>query len=231
MTLLMYHVKDETGEYLIFNIKRTQSGQEILKFGMEQVIKLITQDIAQQKVTFFIVDEKFVPKPGQILDKNILNKCAKLFINDAAVDSLRQMVTHMNNHHKRMKDLQLQRKENDEKALNKPEAAPATRSIKSINLDQDLQKLNRKRKLRALMSGNSKAISMHLQQEKKVRMQIAAPPDDSFEIGVSILPKIWFIISNSYQKTLNKWILLNVTSVNCLKNYCYEYLTLTQRLI
>jgi len=170
-TLLLYNVKDEHGESLIFNLKLTQSGKEVIKFGMEQVIKLISQDIDSQKVTFFVIDEKLIPKGGQKLNKNIFDTSLKIFIHDASKDSLRQMVTHMNEFHRRM--IQTRKEEQENKQKNhvvEPRKSMQVKSVKNINLTEDLSRLNRKRKLRALMCANPKALTKCIKEETKTKI-------------------------------------------------------------
>jgi hypothetical protein len=172
-TLLLYHIKDESGESLVFQLKLTKSNKDVLKFSMEQVIKLISQDISDQKVTFFIVDEKLVPIEGEKLDRTIFDKCLKLFINDASVDSLKQMINHMNEHYRKMKDIK-KNKENQQKNTTAVEHVKMpVKSVRNIDLNQDLQKLNRKRKMRALMNANPRDLSKHLltQRSKQVEKQ------------------------------------------------------------
>ena len=187
ITLMLYHVKDEHGESLIFNLKQTQNGKDIVKFGMEQVLKLISQDIQQQKVTFFIVDEKLVPKKGQRIDKHIFDKCLKIFINEASTDSLKQMISHMNNYHRKIAEEAKKNKENVQvnRSVTFPSKTPEPKIARNINLDQDLQKLNRKRKLRALMSGNPKELNKHLQAEKLARTQAKTEETKEEELKVS----------------------------------------------
>jgi leucyl aminopeptidase len=172
-TLLLYRVKDESGESLVFQLKLTKSGKDVLKFGMEQVIQLISVDVSQEKVTFFIVGENFVPKEGEKLDRSIFNKCLKVFIKDASVDSLKQMISHMNEYHRKMQEVK-KNKENQQKNASVPEIVnKPVKSVRNIDLSEDLQKINRKRKMRALMNANPKVLAKHLlaQRNKKVEQQ------------------------------------------------------------
>lgn len=186
-TLLLYHIKDESGESLVFQLKLTKSSKDVLKFSMEQVIKLISQDISEQKVTFFIVDEKLVPSEGQKLDRTIFDKCLKIFIKDASVDSLKQMVTHMNEYHRKMIEVK-KNKENQQK--NTPAAEQVkmpVKSVRNIDLNQDLQKLNRKRKMRALMNSNPKELAKHLlKQRNKQEEKQEVKPDEEEKVDFSL---------------------------------------------
>ncbi|CAI2359657.1 unnamed protein product [Moneuplotes crassus] len=183
ITMLVYWIKDESGESLVFQLKQTKSGKEVLKFGMEQVLKLISQDIEKQRVTFFIMSEDSVPKKGQRLPKDIMQRCLKLFMSDASVESLKKMITCMNEHHTK-KNKQMGQKEN---AGMKSNPTPkSARSIKNVNLNDNLPKINRKRKMKALMSGNPKKISEYLREEKRIKQKRQTEENKEEEKTVSL---------------------------------------------
>ena len=98
---MLYWTKDEAGESLVFQLMQTKSSKSVLKFGVEQIMRLISGDISHGKVTFFLVDERLLPKPGEKLRKEILSQCINVFISEASVDSLKAMINYMNEHHRK----------------------------------------------------------------------------------------------------------------------------------
>ena len=174
VTLSLYRIKDEMGESLIFQLTYTKSGESIIRFGIDQIIKFIGNDIMKQKATFFVIDEHEVPKPGEKVNRNILERCLKVFINDGSPKSLEQMLSHMNAFYSQKKEKQAN-KENDRSSSNSrlptPQTQPKNR-VKNLNLSGDLQKMNRKRQLRALMYANPKKVSQNLRvlnQKKQMK--------------------------------------------------------------
>ena len=171
--MFLTYIKDEHGEELVFSLKYSVSKKDIIIFDMSQVIKLISQEIDKQKVTFFIVNKDNIPKKGQKLDNSFLDLWLKIFICEASTDSLKQMISHMNNFHKKKMEADKLGKENkaDQQPANSENKSVnvARSSVNSIQSDYELNKLNRKRKLKALMYGDSKTISQYLSEEKKLK--------------------------------------------------------------
>lgn len=166
-TLLLYYIKDESGESLVFLLKQTKGGKEIVKFGLEQVINLMCADIDKGRITFFAVDENKVPKKGERLPKDAMGRCLKIFINDASPDSLKKMVQCMNDHNNKSKAKHQENKENKEVRSNSQKKI-MKKPMKNVNLSDSLTKINRKRKLKALMSGDPKKLANHFRAEKKL---------------------------------------------------------------
>ena len=113
VNLFMTYIKDEHGEDIVFSLKFKTNEKDIIIFDMTQVIKLITQEIDKQRVTFFICEKKNIPKKGEKLDNSFLNNWLKIFIWEASTDSLKKMLSHMNDFHKKKIEAEKSNKENN----------------------------------------------------------------------------------------------------------------------
>lgn len=85
----LFYVRSESSEDVIFRLDVLKTGEEIVKFAMKQVIKMISSDLDKQRVTFFVLHEDMMPKKGQKFPPNVLDQCLKIFIENASVDSLK----------------------------------------------------------------------------------------------------------------------------------------------
>jgi hypothetical protein len=193
-TLLLYYIKDEYGESLVFQLKLTQSGKDVIKFGMEQVVKLLSKDISNNRITFFIVDENLAKRRGELSDKIIADRWIKLFISDASWDSLKQMIIHMNTYHQKMKNNKIEKENAMTPQTTRTPGDDKIRSHNKINLNEELQKLSRKKKLKALMSVKPTILKKHFSEEKKKHDQnLEETKDEVVCLDQTIDPSKWYI--------------------------------------
>lgn len=144
----------------------------------------MSADMKQGRFTFFVREanqEEPVSRNMKDRMRELVEKSTKIFIRDAAGDSLSALQAEMQKQHERMTGKKVVTKSvkplpnRIAKKLDQKKTVVSRQNVKDgINLNEDVAKINRKRKLEFLMHGDPNKVEEELRKKRTKELTMSA---------------------------------------------------------